>query len=114
MNREQQRALQALQGRAGVELLRRALAPLRAAQRGRDLPPEPTVADRALYASTTPTERGRVSAILRGAGFTRAEVERGERHLQVDTLAAKAADNDGAPADDVTRRRARQLRRGRA
>lgn len=111
MKREQRQVLQALEGRAGALLLRRALAPLRTAQRGRELPPSPSAEDRALYATTTPAERARVAILLRGAGFTRAEVERGEQHLQA--AGASTETSDDGPADDVTRARARALLRGR-
>lgn len=111
MNRREREELRQL---AHLELLRRALAPLRTSQRGRarTLPPEPSAEDRALHATTTPAERARVSTLLCGAGFTRAEVERGEALLRGEALAGEPPDNDDGPADDVTRRRARQLIRG--
>ncbi len=90
---------------AGALLLRRALAGLRASQRGRALPPEPPAEDRARYASATPRERARAGVLLQRAGFTGADVARG-----VALLAGEAPAED-AP-DDVTRKRARVLLRG--
>lgn len=90
---------------AGALLLRRALAGLRASQRGRTLPPEPPAEDRARYASATPRERARAGVLLQRAGFTGADVARG-----VALLAGEAPAED-AP-DDVTRKRARVLLRG--
>lgn len=89
-------------GREAVELLRRHLAPLRRAQRGpaRILPPAPSAADLARYAASTPAERARVEELLVNAGFTRADLARGEVNE--------------APADDLTRQRARMLLRGRS
>ena len=89
---------------AGALLLRRALAGLRASQRGRSLPPEPPAEDRARYASATPRERAR-AGVLQRAGFTGADGARG-----VALLAGEAPDHDAV--DDVTRKRARVLLRG--
>lgn len=85
--------------RESVTLLRRHLATLRASQRGPALPPAPSADDRALASTATPAERARVDALLIEAGFTPGDLAR------VDAL-------DGAPVDDLTRARARQLRRG--
>lgn len=102
-----------------ASVLRRHLAPLRASQRGgaRELPPEPSALDRARFDDATPAELARASALLCGAGFTRADVARGAASLRARQLADGRAVNDasdGGPADDVTRRRARELLRGRA
>ena len=99
------KAMEDLRGLAHAELLRRCLAPLRASQRGRALPPEPPAEDRARYASATPRERARAGVLLQRAGFTGADVARGV------ALLAGEAPAEGAP-DDVTRKRARVLLRG--
>jgi hypothetical protein len=84
--------------RESVTLLRRHLATLRASQRGPALPPAPSADDRALASRATPAERARVDALLIEAGFTPGDLARA----------------DGIEAvDDLTRARARQLRRGR-
>lgn len=90
---------------AGALLLRRALAGLRASQRGRALPPEPPAEDRARYASATPRERARAAVLLQRAGFTGADVARGMALLDGEACA------EDTP-DDVTRKRARVLLRG--
>lgn len=90
---------------AHAALLRRSLATLRASQRGPALPPLPSAEDRALAALATPAERARVDVLLREAGFTTGDLAR------ADALRPQP-DND--PVDDLTRRRARQLRGGRS
>lgn len=98
--------------RESVELLRRHLAPLRASQRGRELPPAPSPEDRARYAASTPAERARAGVLLQGAGFTRADVARGNELLRDRAMVGEEPVNDGAPVDALTVRRARQLLRG--
>ncbi len=97
---------------AGAMLLRRALAGLRASQRGPALPPPPSAEDRARFDRSTPAERARAGVLLQGAGFTRADVARGEALLRVEQLADDPPVNDPDPVDDLTRRRARVLLRG--
>jgi hypothetical protein len=113
VNRAREEQLQ----RAGALLLRRSLAALRAQQRGPALPPQPPPADVAAYHRATPAERARAAVLLRGAGYARADVARGEELLRAGQLAAERPANDCTgdpdPVDAVTRARARSLLRGR-
>lgn len=90
--------------RRQAELLREHLAELRAEQRD-ELPLAPTAWDRALAATATPAERARVDALLIEAGFDPMEL------LAVNVARVESA-ND-APADELTRARARALLGGR-
>lgn len=86
--------------REQADLLRRHLAALRASQRGPVLPRAPSASDRALYAEATPGEIERADVLLRNAGVTREDLARADAHL-----------GRAEPVDEVTRARARTLRR---
>lgn len=86
--------------KAQAELLRRHLEDLREGQRD-ELPPAPSAYDRALAARSSPVERARVDVLLVEAGYTEDDLAR------ADTLAAPPSDD--APADELTRARARTL-----
>lgn len=87
--------------REQAELLRRHLDAMRAAERPTVLPPAPSADDLARYARATSAQVERADALLRAVGLTRADLARADAHLH-------PANDD---VDEVTRARARSLRR---